>query len=41
MHELSELLFKVKSGKINDESDLFDQDDHAGYTEWDDNYFIN
>ena len=40
VHELSELLFKVKSGKINEDGqgELFDEDDYGNYPDWDDNF---
>ena len=43
VHELSELLFKVISGKINDEADeqaaFFSFDEQDGMPDWDERYF--
>ena len=43
VHELSELLFKVMSGKINDEDDeqaaFFSFDEQDGMPDWDERYF--
>ena len=43
VHELSELLFKVMSGKINDEADeqaaFFSFDEQDGMLDWDERYF--
>ena len=42
VHELSELLFKVKSGKINEEAgiEFFDENDYAAHIpDWDDAFF--
>ena len=41
VHELSELLFKVKSGKINEEAgmEFFDENDYGHVPDWDDAYF--
>ena len=43
MHELSELLFKVTSGKINDEAEeqaaFFCFDERNGMPDWDEPFF--
>ena len=44
VHELSEMLCKVQSGKFkaeigDDTNDPFDADDYGMYPEWDDEFF--